>query len=151
MSENRVDLSTAALEGKFDAAAFFAIVGQLGHGVALGYRYEGHGEDWVELAMPWREQLVGAPESGLLASGAIVSLVDMAAGLSVWIKLDKFVPNATLDLRIDYLRPALKGETVYARCRCIRTTRSVCFVSGIAHVGDPKDPIATAALTFMPT
>ena len=141
----------AASHGAFDPAAFFAVARQVGHGAVLGYRYERHGEDWVELAMPWREELVGVPETGLLASGAIVSLLDMAAGLSVWIKLGRYVPNATLDLRIDYLRPALKGETVFAHCRCIRTTRSVCFVSGIAHVGDPNDPIATAALTFMPT
>lgn len=141
----------AASTGAFDPAAFFSIATKVGHGAVLGYRYDGHGEDWVELSMPWREELVGVPETGLLASGAIISLVDMAAGLSVWIKLGKFAPNATLDLRIDYLRPALKGETVYARCRCIRVTRSVCFVSGFAHVGDPKDPIATAALTFMPT
>lgn len=143
--------AVAARWQTFDPTAFFAIASQFGHGALLGYRYEAHGEDWLELSMPWREELVGVPETGLLASGAIVSLVDMAAGLSVWIKLGKFMPNATLDLRIDYLRPAPKGETVYARCRCIRTTRSVCFVSGFAHVGDPNDPIATAALTFMPT
>lgn len=143
--------AVAAAWATFDPAAFFAIASQVGHGALLGYRYEAHGEDWVELAMPWREELVGVPESGLLATGAIISLVDMAAGLSVWIKLGKFAPNATLDLRIDYLRPALKGETVFARCRCIRASRSVCFVSGFAHVGDPDDPIATAALTFMPT
>jgi len=143
--------AVAARWATFDPAAFFAIASQVGHGALLGYRYEGHGEDWLELSMPWREELVGVPETGLLASGAIVSLIDMAAGISVFIKQGHFVPNATLDLRIDYLRPAPKGATVYGRCRCIRTTRSVCFVSGFAHVGDPNDPIATAALTFMPT
>ena len=91
------------------------------------------------------------PESGFLATGAIISLIDMAGGISVWIKLGVFKPFATLDLRIDYLRPAKKHETVYARCRCTKTTRSVAFVEGFAHVGDPDDPIARAVLTFMPT
>ena len=41
----------------------------------------GHGDDWIELSLPWREQLVGVPESGILASGAIVSLIDTSAGI----------------------------------------------------------------------
>jgi uncharacterized protein (TIGR00369 family) len=141
----------AAQWREFDPVSFFALTRRYGHGSELGIRYEQHGEDWIELSLPWREELVGVPESGLLASGAIISLVDMAAGLSVWTKVGVFKPMATLDLRIDYLRPALKGETVFAHCRCIRTTRSVAFVQGVAHVGDRDDPIATAALTFMPT
>ena len=46
-------------------------------------------------------------------------------------------------------RPALKGETVVARCRCDRMTRQVAFVSGIAHTGDPDKPVARATGTFM--
>ena len=141
----------AALWAKFDPIAFFELTRRHGHGATIGIEYRAHGEDWVELALPWREGLVGVPESGLLASGAIISLIDMAAGLAVWSRIGVFRPNATLDLRIDYLRPAAKGETVIARARCIRTTRSVAFVSAQAHVGDADDPIATAALTFMET
>ena len=44
----------------------------------------GHGDDWVELALPWREELVGVPESGILASGAIISLIDTCGGAAVW-------------------------------------------------------------------
>ena len=135
----------------FDPIAFLNMVKHHGHSGAVGLRYEAHGEDWVELALPWREELVGVPETGLLASGAIISLIDLAAGTSVWIKRGTFRPEATLDLRVDYLRPARKGETVFARCRCIKLTRSIAFVEGIAHVGDPAHPIARAALTFMTT
>ncbi|MCA1654203.1 MAG: PaaI family thioesterase [Sphingomicrobium sp.] len=143
--------SAAQRWSSFDPVAFLELVRRHGHGATLGIRYQDHGDDWIELALPWREDLVGVPETGVLASGAIVSLIDMAAGMSVWIKLGAFRANATLDLRIDYLRPAKKGETVFARCRCIRSTRSVAFVEGLAHVGDRDDPIARAALTFMPT
>jgi len=137
--------------GSFDPKRFFEFAGQMGHGGALGLEYRGHGEDWVEIALPWREQLVGVAETGVLASGAIVSLIDLAAGTSVWLKRGEFRPNATLDLRIDYLRPARRNQTVIARCRCIKQGRSVAFVEGIAHDGDPDDPIARAALTFMDT
>ncbi|MEO7787803.1 MAG: PaaI family thioesterase [Sphingomicrobium sp.] len=139
------------LHGKFDPATFLALTSEHGHHGLLKLGYEGHGEDWVEISLPWREDLVGVPESGLLATGAIVSLVDMAAGMAVWIKAGKFRPTVTLDLRIDYMRSAKMGETVFAWCRCVKFGRSVAFVEGIAHVGDRADPIARAALTFMPT
>jgi uncharacterized protein (TIGR00369 family) len=142
---------SVGFDGKFDAVAFFGLLANHGHGGEIGIAYHAHGDDWVEVALPWRPELVGVPESGLLASGAIVSLIDLAAGVAIWIKRGEFKPRATLDLRIDYLRPAPKGETVLARCRCIKIARSVAFVEGAAHVGDPDNPIARAALTFMTT
>ena len=138
-------------EERFDPARFFELARSVGHGRAIGMEYRCHGEDWVELSLPWREQLVGVAESGILASGAIVSLIDTCAGMSVWIARGHFRPMATLDLRIDYLKPAPKGATVYARCQCYKITRSVAFVRGTPHLGDIDDPIAQAALTFMAT
>ena len=122
-----------------------------GHGAALGIAYHAHGEDWVELALPWRAELVGMPATGVPASGPIISLMDMATSLSVWMKLGAFRPQATLDLRVDYLRPAVPGRTVIGRGGCYRLTRSVAFVRGIAHDGDPDDPVANVTGTFMGT
>ena len=122
-----------------------------GHGAALGIAYHDHGEDWVELALPWRAELVGMTETGVLASGPIVSMMDMATSLAVWMKLGAFRPQATLDLRVDYLRPAVPGRTVIGRGRCYRITRSVAFVRGIAHDGDADDPVANVTGTFMGT
>ncbi len=64
-------------------------------------------------------------------------------------KLGHFVPIVTLDLRLDYMRPAGKGETVIARCECVKMTRKIAFIRGIAHGGDPARPIAHSAATFM--
>ena len=112
MSKPTPEADAAARTG-FDPERFFELASQVGHGRALGMEYRGHGDDWVELSLPWREQLVGVPESGILASGAIVSLIDTSAGIAVWIARGHFRPMVTLDLRIDYLRPAPKGATVY--------------------------------------
>ena len=122
-----------------------------GHGATLGIAYHAHGDDWVELALPYRAELVGMPDTRVLASGPIVSLMDMATSLSVWMKLGNFRPQATLDLRVDYLRPAVPGRTVIGRGGCYRLTRSVAFVRGIAHDGDPDDPVANVTGTFMGT
>jgi len=133
----------------FDPQRFFEIARSVGHGKALGLEYRASGPNWMELSLPWREELVGVPETGVLASGAIVSLIDTASGGSVWMALGYFVPIVTLDLRLDYMRPAVKGETVIARCECVKLTRQIAFIRGIAHGGDPEHPIAHSAATFM--
>ena len=133
----------------FDARKFFELARSVGHGRALGLEYRDSGKNWAELALPWREELGGVPETGVLASGAIVSLVDTASGTSVWVTLDRFIPIVTVDLRLDYLRPALKGETIVARCECVKLTKRVAFVRGAAHGGNEARPIALSAATFM--
>jgi uncharacterized protein (TIGR00369 family) len=138
-----------AAKSAFDPIRFVELARRVGHGKALGVEYRESGPNWMELALPWREELVGVPETGVLASGVIVSLLDTAGGASVWMKIGRFVPIVTLDLRIDYMRPALKGETVIARCECVKKTRQVAFIRGVAHGGDPERPIAHCASTFM--
>ncbi|MEO5972211.1 MAG: PaaI family thioesterase, partial [Sphingomicrobium sp.] len=128
---------------------FFKLMRSVGHGRALGLDYRASGDNWVELALPWREELVGVPESGMLASGAVVSLIDTASGCAVWTSLGRFEPIVTIDLRLDYLRPAVKGETVFARCECVKLTRQIAFVRGVAHGGDAARPIAYSSGTFM--
>jgi uncharacterized protein (TIGR00369 family) len=133
----------------FDPRAFFKLARRVGHGRALGMEFHDAGDTWAELSLPWKEELVGMPERGLLASGAIVSLIDTASGTSVWVALGKFMPIATINMRIDYLRPARSGETIYARCGCTKLTHQVAFTRGIAHTGDPDRPIAHSSGTFM--
>ena len=129
--------------------SFIGMARKVGHGRALGLDYCDAGPNWLELSLPWREELVGVPETGVLASGAIVSLIDTTSGGSVWQALNHFIPVVTLDLRLDYMRPALKGETVIARCECVKLTKKIAFVRGVAHGGDPDHPIAHSAATFM--
>ena len=132
----------------FDIERFTA-QGFGGHGGALGLRYHAHGVDWAELALPYDARLIGDPERGVIASGPIVTMMDMATSLAVWMKRDRFAPQATLDLRVDYLRPAVPGRTVIGRGECLRVTRSIAFVRGVAYDEGPGDPLAQVAGTFM--
>ncbi len=132
----------------FDPAYFFRHGGR-GHSGRIGAEYHAHGADWVELALPYNTALIGDPETGVIASGPILTMMDMATSLSIWLKLGAFRPHATLDLRIDYLRPATPEKTVIGHGECYRITRSISFIRGQAHDGDPDDPIAHVAGTYM--
>ena len=127
-------------------AKAFTLHGQSGF---LGMQYRDHGEDWMELALPWREDLVGVEETGVLASGPIISLLDNATSMAVWTRLGVFSPQVTLDLRIDYVRAATPGKTIIARAECYQVRRSMAFVRGMAHDGDANDPVAHTAGIFM--
>ena len=137
--------------GKFDPSRFFKTRDAQHHGSALGVVYHDHGDDWVELALPYAPHLIGDESSGVIASGPVITLLDQATSASVWMARGAFLPHATLDLRIDYLRAATPGKTVVGRGECYRLTRSIAFVRGTAHDGDASDPLAHVAGTFMVT
>ena len=63
--------------------------------------------------------------------------------------LEEFVPIATLDLRIDYLRPAEPGRDVLARAHCYKMTKNVAFTRAVAYHDDESNPIAHSVGTFM--
>ena len=133
----------------FDPKRFLDYVRRVGHGGALGIAYHAHGEDWAELSLPYDARLVGMPDSGIIASGPIISLMDMATSIAIWVRLGHFRHQATMDLRVDYLRPAVPGRTIIGRGECYGVTRSIGFVRGLAHDGDAADPVAHVGGTFM--
>ncbi|MEP7349806.1 MAG: PaaI family thioesterase [Sphingorhabdus sp.] len=150
MAFGKPDLDSLIPKGNlFDPALVLKMTGQFGHGGFLGMDYVGHGDDWVELAMDWREDLVADPETGILASAVVISLMDNATSLSTWTKMGEYRPQVTMDLRIDYLRPSPAGERVYGRGICYHLTHNIGFVRGYAHNGNPDDPLAHASGTFI--
>ena len=134
---------------RFDPAKFAPFLAGRAHNGWLGLRYVDHGADWVSLELPWREDLRGEEGSDLLASGPIVSLLDMASGLAIWTRMGEFRAVATLDLRVDYSRPARERQPVFGKVECYRLTRSAAFVRGIAHDGDESDAVAHMQAVFM--
>jgi uncharacterized protein (TIGR00369 family) len=101
------------------------------------------------MRLPYRDDLVGDPETGVIHGGAITSLLDACSGGAVFVRRWDPDPIATLDLRIDYLKPATPKRDVFAKATCYKATRNVAFVRATAYHDEEDEPIATAAGTFM--
>ena len=119
------------------------------HNRALGLRVIDCAPGACTMVLPWAEHLIGNPDTGVLHGGPITALLDATGGAAVFLKLAAPAPIATLDLRIDYLKPASPGRDVRARCECYKIGRSVAFVRGVAYHDSVDDPIASCAATFM--
>lgn len=81
----------------------------------------------VEMRLPWRDDFRRADDSNWYHGGIISALVDIAGDYAIASKLGRWV--ATIDLRVDYLRPALEGELT-ALAHAVKVGRTV----GVADV-----------------
>jgi uncharacterized protein (TIGR00369 family) len=119
------------------------------HNRALGIRILSIAPDDVRFELPYDPKLVGNPDTGTLHGGAITALLDGCSGAAVFAALAELVPIATLDLRIDYLKPAEPGKPVIGKATCYKMTRNVAFTRAVAYQDDPEDVIAHSVGTFM--
>ena len=99
--------------------------------------------------VPYRAELVGDPLTGVLHGGVVTSLLDSTGGAAVLSALQTPVALATLDLRIDYLRPSPPGKPILARVECYKRTTHVAFTRGVAYDESESDPLASMSATYM--
>ncbi|HEV8307263.1 MAG TPA: PaaI family thioesterase [Methylomirabilota bacterium] len=81
----------------------------------------------VEMRLPWRDDFRRAEDSDWYHGGILSALIDIAGDYAVASRLGRWVP--TIDLRVDYLRPALRGDLT-AVARAVKVGRTV----GVADV-----------------
>ncbi|WP_416898675.1 MAG: PaaI family thioesterase [Minwuia sp.] len=98
--------------------------------------------------LPYAEHLVGDPATGILHGGAITTQIDNLSAVAMHSGIGHAVPCATIDLRVEYLKPATPKRDVFARSELRRITRQVAFITSRAY-HDPDDPIALATCTYM--
>lgn len=119
------------------------------HSRELGMRLISRAPDEAVMMIPYDPRLIGDPETGVMHGGAITALLDTCCGTAVMMSSKKPSSTATLDLRINYMRPATPEKSVYAHAHCYRATRSVGFVRAVAYHENRDDPIATASAAFI--
>jgi len=96
----------------------------------LGVKLTAMRKGFARLEIPFRDELVGDPMRPALHGGVLSALGDAAGGAAVWASMDD--DNArisTIDLRIDYLRPA-RLTTLVAEAVVVRVGNRV----GVADV-----------------
>ncbi|MAY38290.1 MULTISPECIES: PaaI family thioesterase [Spongiibacter] len=118
------------------------------HFNTLGIRVEDVALHRVRMSMAYGEQLIGDPDTGVLHGGAITTLLDTCCGFAAATALDDLGMTPTIDLRIDYMRAATPGKTVYADAEVYRVSSSVIFTRALAHHGDTSRPVASAVGNF---
>ena len=109
------------------------------------------GSNSATLVVDWREDLVGNPESGALMGGVITTMVDNVSAMAYFMATNgtRF-PLATLDLRIEHMKPSQRGKPLHVRSECHKVGRQVAFFRATAwHPEDPDDVVATGSGTFM--
>ena len=96
----------------------------------LGVTCERAGDGEVVIRLPFREEFLRADGSDWLHGGVIAALIDIAGDYAIVTRLGQGVP--TIDLRIDWLRPAKAGDLV-ATGRVVKTGRRVCVADAEVH------------------
>lgn len=123
-------------------------ISNLPYARALALEMDEIGDGHATISMPYSPDLVGDPATGVIHGGAVSGLMDTAGGAAVMSHPSAPGGTATMDLRIDYMRPAKPGARIVAKAEVYHITRSVAFVRAVALDGDAENPVATATGAF---
>ena len=134
--------------GRDNAEFARKFISALPHAAALGMNLVDVGRGVASIEMAYDTRFVGDPDAGIIHGGAVSALMDTCGGLAVISRDANVLGTATLDLRIDYMRPATPGQAIRAEAECYHITRSVAFVRAVALDDDRDRPVATAAGAF---
>lgn len=83
-------------------------------------------EDRVVLSLPPNPDFVGNPFIPAVHGGIVAALIDLAGGAALFVRLQ--FPTPTIDMRVDYLRPAIAGKPLHAEARVKALGKTVAFV-----------------------
>lgn len=121
------------------------------HNRDIGLTVLEFGENAVLAQLPFREDFLGDLEQRLWHTSVALSVMDSTCALAVYGGLGQYEPIATLDLRVDHLRPAVADQPLYVTASCYRLTPHIAFARGYTYQDDPDRPTSACTATFMRT
>jgi uncharacterized protein (TIGR00369 family) len=78
------------------------------------------------LEIPPSKEFVGNPFIPAVHGGILSALIDLAGGAALFVELQ--FPTPTIDMRVDFLRPAFAGKALRAEARVKNLGKTVAFV-----------------------
>ncbi|UTA46462.1 PaaI family thioesterase [Simiduia sp. 21SJ11W-1] len=114
----------------------------------LGLAIDHVGAGRVRVRLPYGEHLVGNPDTGVIHGGVLTTMLDTCCGFATVTALAQPELCPTMDLRIDYMRPATPGKTLFAEGEVYRVTDQVIFTRGVAYHEDRAKPVAHCVANF---
>lgn len=95
------------------------------------------------MSVPFREELIGDPFRRALHGGVLSAVIDTCGGAALWTRIDEGDVLATVDLRVDYLRPG-QPRDFFVEGRVLRLGNRVGVADMVAyHRGNEAEPIAS--------
>ena len=122
---------------------------QVPHSRDLGVQVVAVEDDQVRMRLVPQPWLLSDDDAEEICSSVVYSLADSAAGLAVFAAARELTPFATLDLRMDYLRPALSDRALLAVAHCRHLTDDVAFIHCEILSEGQMLPVATGTATFI--
>lgn len=105
--------------------------------------------DRVRIRMPFNPDFTADEDQALIHGGILTALLDSAFGLANFLAVQNVETMATVDLRVEYLRPAASRADVIVEAECYRQTPHVAFNSGRVWFDTPDRPeVARAMAAF---
>jgi uncharacterized protein (TIGR00369 family) len=116
-----------------------ALVRDCAYHVWLGVRLVSLDAAGVVIEMPWREEFVSDTQRRYTHGGILASLIDLSADYAIAAQLGRGVP--TVDLRVDYHRPAFPGRLV-AHAKVVKLGSTL--ASAEAHIFDENSHLVAS-------
>jgi uncharacterized protein (TIGR00369 family) len=102
----------------------------------------------ARLTLPYTAMLTGNPALPALHGGVVASAMECAAVLELLLRLDLDRVPKSIDVSIDYLRPALT-QTLHTECVVERIGRRIAQTTMRCWQDDPARPVAVARGHFL--
>lgn len=114
-------------------------------GLVVNERQPGH----LQLQLDPRPELMAHDSQAIFHSSVLTSMADTCAGLAAMNALPKMAPLATLDLHVDYLKPASGEHSLIGEASCFKRTQNVAFVRGVLWQQNADNVVANITASFM--
>ncbi|THB68456.1 MAG: PaaI family thioesterase [Desulfovibrio sp.] len=114
----------------------------------LGIKVETIRPGFVRFLLPFREEFIGDPRRPALHGGILSTLIDTTGGAAAWSHCSRDDGIATVDMRVDYMRPAPPHD-LYCEAEVKRQGNRVAVVHSMVYpVGSPSTLIAEGRAVY---